>query len=134
MTELMLIRGLPGSGKTSFARSTFYFHVEADMFFMRKKEYKFEPKFIKHAHKWCQDTTRDALSNGVSTVVSNTFIRLWEMQPYIDMAEKIGCELFVYRMITNFGNTHNVPDDVVKRMSSTIQDFEDEIIIDDFSL
>lgn len=40
--KLTLIRGLPGSGKTTLAKQLGVLHVEADMYFMRDGRYQFE--------------------------------------------------------------------------------------------
>ncbi len=47
MKELFLLRGLPGSGKSTLAKSLSDSHIEADMFFMKDGEYKFDGSKIK---------------------------------------------------------------------------------------
>ena len=64
---LILIRGLPGSGKSTMARVKYpnHIHLEADMYFEDDKgNYNFDPKKLKEAHKWCLETTRSLLSIG----------------------------------------------------------------------
>lgn len=57
--ELVLIRGLPGSGKSTIARELAakgYKHFEADMWFeMRRKP--FDGLLLRHAHRWCKEQT-----------------------------------------------------------------------------
>lgn len=93
--ELVLIRGLPGSGKSTMARAmTTHEHYEADMFFTDASgAYNYDREKIKDAHEWCQRETFKALANGKRAVVSNTFTRLFEMEPYIEMARTFGITL-----------------------------------------
>ena len=42
MKELILLRELPGAGKSTLAKRVCNQHIEADMFFMKDGEYKFE--------------------------------------------------------------------------------------------
>ena len=53
MKQLILLRGLPGSGKSTFAKSLGGIHIEADQYFMQDGEYKFDASQLKHAHNYC---------------------------------------------------------------------------------
>lgn len=115
--ELVLIRGLPGSGKSTLAKSMAgHMHYEADMYFMNDGDYKFDPKLISDAHKWCQWWTKDNLLRNYSVVVSNTFTQKWEMQPYFDMAAELGVPVRVIEATGNFQNIHGVPEAAIERM------------------
>ena len=48
---LYLLRGLPGAGKSTLAKSIGAIYFEADMFFMEGNEYKFDIRKIQEA-KW----------------------------------------------------------------------------------
>ena len=113
--QLILIRGLPGSGKSTLARSLAiigFEHFEADMYFERDGIYRYDASRIKEAHAWCQKMTREALAAGKRVVVSNTFTRLQEMEPYRSMAELVR----VVQAKGNWENIHGVPAETIQRM------------------
>ena len=118
MNKLTLIRGLPGSGKSTMARKiavdTGALHIEADMWVDYSQPYT--PEAAKRAHAICQSQARHALVFGGSVVVSNTFTRQWEMQPYLDMARKYGVQVEIITATGDYGSVHDVPDDVIAAM------------------
>jgi predicted kinase len=123
MPILTIIRGLPGSGKTTLAKiirrknlTTPADHFEADMFFERSGEYVYDQNLLPRAHKWCQDKTKAAMSLGRDVVVSNTFTRLWEMAPYMDLATEHGYKLNIIECKGTFQNIHGVPEAVISKM------------------
>ena len=59
------------------------------MYFERDGIYEYDASRIKDAHAWCQQMTREALTEGKKVVVSNTFVRLREIAPYRSMAERL---------------------------------------------
>lgn len=115
-TMLTLIRGLPGSGKTTIAKSRPGIHIEADQYFMVNGCYFFDRSKLRDAHAWCLRETETALRNGHSVNVSNTFTQHWEMRPYFDLAKRIGVAVEIVEAIGNWPNVHGVPDDVIARM------------------
>lgn len=120
MTILHIVRGLPGSGKSTLAKSLAELknakHVEADMFFVKDGEYNFDLKQIGAAHKWCLDETEKALTKGIDVYVSNAFVRLWEMKPYISLADSLGSDIQLIEVHSEWKNTHDVPDKVLFKM------------------
>lgn len=133
MAKLILIRGTSGSGKSTLAR---WYHqryedsvwLEADMYFQHDNEYRFNPNKLRDAHDWCQTTARVLLQQGHDVIVSNTFTRIWEMQPYLDMAYGLGVPVTVYRMNQQFENTHGVPDEVVQKQHDRFEDYSEEVM------
>lgn len=116
--ELILLRGLPGSGKSTFAKQICNQHVEADMYFEKDGPYKFDASKLDEAHKWCKLKTEMWMRNGYNVVVSNTFTQEWEMEPYYKLAEQYGYRVHSLVVENRHGgiNEHNVPDETLDRM------------------
>jgi predicted kinase len=124
MKELYLLRGLPGAGKSTLAKSIGGHHIEADMYFMIDGKYMFDATKIKDAHSWCSTSVFGLMSNDkTKIVVSNTFTQEWEMTKYMDLAKDFG--YMVYSLIVenrhNGKNAHNVPTHVIDKMNERFE-------------
>lgn len=126
--KLVIIRGLPGSGKTTKAQDYVawgYDHFEADMYFIGNDgKYHYNPRKIKQAHQWCKDMCADSLKRRKNVVISNTFTRLWEMKDYVELAKKYKAELEIIECKENYGNIHGVPEEKIKEMSTRWEELQ----------
>ncbi len=114
--ELVLIRGLPGSGKSTMAKALAaagYEHFEADMFFERSGAYQYEPSGIQDANRSCQMQALACLRMGRRVVVANTFTRVREMEPYLHMASNVP----VLEGKGQWQNVHGVPAERIAQMA-----------------
>jgi tRNA uridine 5-carbamoylmethylation protein Kti12 len=133
--KLYIIRGLPGSGKSTFAEKILDkgladSHYEADMYFLDKDgNYRYDPSKISSAHSWCRANVLKDLKKGLRVIVSNTFTRRNEMLPYIQYCIDNDISFEVIRMKTQFQNIHDVPEEVLKKMKNRFQDYSGETII-----
>jgi len=129
MKTLYIVRGIPGSGKSTFAKSIGGIHIEADQFFMINGEYNFDITKIKLAHKYFQKQTEAWMKtdgvqvNNDKLVVSNTFTQEWEMKPYFELAEKYGYIVFTVIVENRHGrkNIHDVPEDKIRQMKDRFE-------------
>jgi len=117
---LYIVRGIPGSGKSTFAKTLGGQHYEADMFFIDEEgNYKFDVTKIKEAHQWCQSIVKtDMILEYPKIVVSNTSTQEWEMEPYFTLAKEYGYKTFSIVVENRHGgvNQHGVPEDKLEQM------------------
>jgi predicted kinase len=128
MKTLILLRGLPGAGKSTLAEliiSKDYCHKEADMYFVdREGNYKFVPSQIKDAHEWCKDEVANLMKYEHSPiVVSNTFTQEWEMENYYELAKQYGYTVHSVIVENRHGgvNIHNCPPETIDRMEARFE-------------
>lgn len=127
--KLRIIRGLPGSGKTTFAKTFGCFHVEQDMRLIQGDEYTWTKERIPDAVRFCRLAAKLAMLEGLDVVVSNTFTRLLEMEWYLDFARYRGYDVTVYKMTGVHDSVHNVPEAAMKIMKGRWEGFPGEIEI-----
>lgn len=108
-----IIRGVSGSGKSTFAQSLGCKVVSADDYF--GPEYAFNAAKLKDAHEWCFNEFTKRL-NGNKIAVANTFTREWEFAKYKREAENKGYTVFVVVVENRHGgvNTHGVPEEALQ--------------------
>lgn len=133
--EVILVRGLPGSGKSKFANMLVEYCseeeavvLEADQFFLDEKgAYVFDPAKLSAAHEWCLERAIEAMKRGQRVVVANTFTQLWMMRPYIDWAKELGVPFTVISLYDDgksdetlaSRNVHGVPVRTIVMMRAT---------------
>lgn len=132
MKKLMMLIGIPGAGKSTlankiksedpeFADANIW---EADMFFMKNGEYKFNHNILGAAHFWCQKSVENDMKAGKNVIVSNTNLTPKERRPYIKLAKNYGYEVEVRECNGGFKNIHGVPEDSLERMRKKFKPFE----------
>ena len=130
--DLILLRGIPGSGKTTLGHTILKWMsndatdvLSADDFFMDEKgNYNFDATKIKEAHNDCQVRCANKMKNEISKiVVANTFTQEWEMKTYYEMAERYNYRVHSVIVENRHGgvNEHNVPDETIEKMRNRFE-------------
>jgi predicted kinase len=118
--SLIIARGLPGSGKTTFANLFGDSHIcTADDYHMVGDKYDWKPENVSFAHMKCQEKCEKLMKmNSPKIIVANTSTTVQEMAPYYTLATKYGYKVFSVIVENRHGgaNIHNVPDDTIQKM------------------
>ena len=141
--EVVIMRGLPGSGKSTFVEENFEdaYVCSADKFFIDNKgNYNFDVRRLSEAHQWCMEEFIDALFEKEElVVVDNTNMCNWEYTNYEVLAEHLGYNVRIIVMaaglhdettVTTLAkrNSHGVDAETIERMKGRYQEgVRDEI-------
>jgi predicted kinase len=122
---IILIRGLPGSGKSTFAellseKGKYPVFSVDDYFTNTDGSYNFNHAENYLAYEQCEEKARIEMQKQTSKIfIDNTFTIDWELQPYLKMAKEYNYRLFVLTMENFHGssNIHGISDEQMKKMA-----------------
>jgi predicted kinase len=136
MSQVYIMRGLPGSGKSTWIKNKFshvspegILVVSADDYHVVNGVYKYDPCKAGDAHNWCLRQFVDAItgrSDAYEAIIcDNTNTSLAEIMPYIRVATAFGHNVTVVNVIcpleTAFTrNIHGVPYGVYQVMQRNL--------------
>ena len=125
--SLILLRGLPGSGKTTLAKilseeGKYPVH-SVDRYFTDAQTGSYFFEFDKNhlAYKQCQEHTEQSMQQGLEKIfIDNTFTLEWELEPYFKLAAQYKYRVFVITVENRHGgkNTHQVSDEQIEKMAA----------------
>ncbi|KAM3964994.1 uncharacterized protein ACR2FA_000887 [Aphomia sociella] len=152
----IIMRGVPGSGKSNLARkivesvigsapNDFHTHVfSTDDYFYVRGTYKFNKNYLSEAHTWNQNRVRAATDMALSPIIiDNTNIEDWEMEPYLKYSVRNGYIIEIMEPNTPWAkkasqcarkNVHNVPLSTIQRMLDNYKNFSIDYLFRRFKL
>ncbi|XP_064636315.1 NEDD4-binding protein 2-like 1 isoform X2 [Lineus longissimus] len=136
---LIMMRGCPGSGKTTLASQLKFSGVilSTDDYFTKNGRYLFRKEKIGDAHQWNQKRALEKMKGGVNPIIiDNTNTQTWEMKPYVIQGIEHGYKVEIFEPNTPWKfelgelarrNSHDVPEATIKSM---IERYEHKVTVD----
>lgn len=119
---LIIVRGIPGSGKSSFGELLGTKAIcTADDYHIRNGIYDWQGSRIGAAHDWCQRKCKRFMKKQIERIViANTNTTVRELQPYMDLARQFGYMVYSVVVENRHGsvNIHDVPEATLEKMKT----------------
>lgn len=124
MAKVYILRGISGSGKTTYILNNFpeALVCSADHFFMKDGQYVFDQKLLGKAHQYCFRTFIEAIQSKAPLIcVDNTNTSAWQISPYYIAAETFGYDVEIIELnvdpeVAAKRNLHGATDRIIKGM------------------
>lgn len=129
MNALILLRGLPGAGKSTLAKllseNGKYPVFSIDSYFTNEKgEYNFKFDENHKAYKACEQQTKEAMQNNIPKIfVDNTFTLDWEIEPYFKLASGANYQVHIVT-VENYHGSQNIHDVSTEQLSKMAEKYK----------
>lgn len=141
---LILIRGLQGSGKSTYARKLLVENevdciLEIDDYWSAGQKYRYEHNKRTEAHTWLKQKICILLDKGIKVAVPEVFELVSELEEYITLATDVGLSYKVYSLHKKLTasevnlivglNIHGVPVSRIQYLNETWEEYPGEILV-----
>lgn len=132
MRRMIIMRGLPGSGKTTLANTilkhpTFIdttLHFEIDHYFEDSDgNYKFDAEKIEDSVEWYYEGVERAMKLDYDVVISNTTTQRIEAVRLFELAYTYGYNVFIIICTNDYGSIHDIPEYKLDAMANRWESF-----------
>ena len=141
MPILYIIRGLPGSGKTTLANKTGAIVLSpADMYSMRGGEYQWTEERGRMGKEWALEIFEFCLLHEIDIAIAEVLPTIKDVREYVDPALKAGYKVYVHDCLipvdeSIMRNTHGVPAGHILEMAGCFEpwklEVKDGVLIDE---
>lgn len=129
--RLLLLRGIHGPEKTTlinhYKKHFNMVPVSIDDYFTRDGVYTFDLSKLTLANRWCIDRVKFLLQQGNDVIVHNKFMKLPELEPYINIRTPKEVTVYLAVPLSECSNNKNTPENMTIKDWSVYRSYPGEV-------
>lgn len=129
MSRMLIVRGLPGSGKSTYVHKNYpgLFLLETDMFNMVNGQYQWTRERSRVAIDLITDISVQLMrsANTPDFVLTGVFCKYNSIEKHIFNALKNNYDIYIKTLTTDYGNIHNVPKSTIEMFKNNFENEKD---------